>query len=439
MSEDLSAKVFCVCDHGFFLPVARRIAQTGAKVYFHNLAWLKAYPTLNEGILGDGFPEGDIELCLDFWPIKKQIDCFVFPDLGHAGLQQELRSQGFNVWGAGAGMALEQDREFFLAQLKKLGLDVPPHETIVGITALRKYLWDKEDIWIKMSTWRGSWETKHWRNRRVDGHRLHLWAVKFGGIREKVIFLCFPKIDTKLEIGADTYCIDGQWPELMLHGIEKKDEAYFSAVTKRSEMPEELTHIMDAFSPFLGSVAYRNQWSMEARVTEDKVYFLDATTRGGLPSTASQLCNMTNFPEVVYHGSKGEFVEAEYEKAFTAECMVKIHGDPGCWETVDLPPELKDWLMLSDCCEVDGMPWFPSDDDAISEIGWLCATGDTPTECARRMNELADALPDGADAAVESLADIIREVEAEEEQGIKFTEQPMPDPEVVLEPSKNDS
>lgn len=431
--NDLSSKTFLCADHGFFIPVARRLAESGAKVYYQNLAWPKAYPMLNDGVLGDGTK--DIEMCLDFWPIKNKIDCFVFPDLGHMGLQKELRSQGFAVWGAMGGMRLEQDREFFLNKLESLGLDVPPHEIVVGISALRDYLQDKEDIWIKMSTWRGSWETKHWRNQKVDGHHIDCWAVKFGGIREQVVFLCFPKIDTKLEIGADTYCIDGQWPKLMLHGIEAKDAAYFSAVTERDKMPEELTHIMDAFSPFLGQVGYRCQWSMEARVTEDKVFFLDATTRGGLPSTASQLCAMSNFPEVVYHGAHGDFVEPEYDYKFTAECMVKIHGEPGCWETIDLPEELKPWLKLSDYCEVNGQPWFPADDGTIEEVGWLCSTGNTPTECAKRMNELADMLPDGADAAVESLADIIREVESEEEQGIHFTDKPMPSPEVVLEPS----
>jgi hypothetical protein len=144
---------------------------------------------------------------------------------------------------------------------------------------------------------------------------------------------------------------------------------------------------------------------------------------------------MKNFPEVVYHGARGEFVEAEYGFKFTAECMVKIEGEHGCWETIDLPEELKPWLKLSDCCEVDGQPWFPYDDGNIDEVGWLTACGDTPTETAKRMNYLADMLPDGANAAVESLADIIREVEAEEDQNIKFTDQPLPPAEIVLEPS----
>jgi hypothetical protein len=82
---------------------------------------------------------------------------------------------------------------------------------------------------------------------------------------------------------------------------------------------------------------------------------------------------------------------------------------------------------------VDGQIWYPADEKPIEELGWLVATGDTPTECAKEMNRLADLLPDGADAAVEELADIIREIEEAEDKGIKFTDQPMPEPEVVLE------
>jgi hypothetical protein len=87
-------------------------------------------------------------------------------------------------------------------------------------------------------------------------------------------------------------------------------------------------------------------------------------------------------------------------------------------------------------CEVDGQPWFPPAEGNAEGLGWLVATGDTPIETAERMNELADMLPDGADASVEALADIIREVEEMESQGVHFTSAPMPDPEIVLEDSK---
>lgn len=433
MAENLSGVTFCVVDHGFYIPLARRLAQSGARVIYHNHSWAKSNPLLSDGIIGDGIEE--IECALDLWEIKKDVNCFVFPDVGNMGLQKELESQGFPVWGAKGGMKLEINREFFMKKLAELGLDVPPFQKVIGVTALRKYLENRRDIWIKISRWRGTWETRHWRSWDEDGHKLDNWAVKFGGAKEIIQFLCFDKIETKMEIGADTFNVDGQFPSLVLHGIEKKDESYFSAVTKRDEMPPEILSIMEAFEPYLEKERFRNQWCMEVRVAEHANYFLDATPRGGLPSTGSQILAVDNLAEMIYAGAQGIFVEPEYNCKFTAECMVKIHGESNSWETIVLPEELKPFLMLSDYCEIKGQPWFPGDESEVEDVGWLVATGDTPKETAELMNQLADMLPDGANACVESLADIIREVEEMEANGIFFTDYPMPDPEIVLEPA----
>jgi hypothetical protein len=429
---DFSNKTCLVVDHGFFLPVARRLAQDFGRVLYYT-PWERAYPILNEGIIGAGF--ADIIRCNDFWPLLKQIDLVVCPDIYHAGLQAYLRSQGIRVWGAGPGMKLEIDREFFLKKLAELGLDVAPHHRVVGLSALADFLRDKTDQYIKVSQWRGSWETRHWRSWEQDANNLDVWAVRLGGLKEHVPFLVFEEIDTRLEIGADTYCVHGAWPDTMLHGIEKKDEAYFAAVTPYREMPDELTHIMAAFSPFLRACGYACPWSMEVRVTKDQAYFIDATTRGGLPSTASFLA-AKNVSEIFYHGAAGDLIQPDYGFKFSAECMVKLKGEPDAWASLILPPELQDALCVYDCCLLDGKLWWPSDGSKpIDEIGWLRATGDTPLEAARRMNELADLLPEGADACVESLADILREIPAEQAAGIKFSDQEIPPPEIVLEPS----
>ena len=432
MSEDFSAKTCLVYDHGFFLPVARRLARDFGRVLYYT-PWERAYPTLNEGVIGAGF---DLVIrCNNFWPLLNQIDLFVFPDIYEAGLQAHLRSLGHRVWGAGAGMKLEMDREFFMRKLAELGLDVAPHQAVTGLSNLAAYLKDKQDQYIKVSKWRGSWETQHWRSWEEDADRLDTWAVKLGGLKEHVPFLVFEQIDTELEIGADTFCVHGRWPSVMLHGIEAKDEAYFAAVTPRNKMPDALVHIMDAFSPFLAETGFASQWSMEVRVTETENYFIDATARGGLPSTGSFL-EARNVADIFYHGANGDLVEPEYGFNFAAEAMVKIKSDPNAWGSIVIPDELNDRLKVYDACQLDGKVMFPSDNGKpIDEIGWLVATGDTPTATLKTMNELADQLPSGAEAAVEGLAGILRQIEAEQDAGIDFTDQPVPAPAVVLEPA----
>ena len=434
MSDDFSNRTALVFDHhGLFLPLAVRLGEEFGRVFYQTPQDRR--DLLNDAVTGDGMSAKNIFCCDDFWLHKSEIDCFVFPDVRHCGEQMELRSQGLPVWGAGPGMNLELDRLFFLEKLKELGLDVPPYEVVKGVSNLAAYLKDKEDIYIKVSKWRGSWETIHWRSWQEDWQRLDLWAVRFGGLKELITFICFDEIETDLEIGADTYCVNGQWPKTMLHGIERKDEAYFAAVMEREQMPEQLLPIMEAFSPFLKEVGYACQWSMETRIVKDANYFIDATTRGGLPSTASFLA-AKNVAEVIWYGAHGELREIDYGFKFCAECMVKIKGERESWETIVLPDELKSELLLSDCCEVNGQAWFPAGEEPTDEVGWLRATGDTPVECAKRMNELADMLPDGADAAVEALADVFREIQKEHEQSITFSELTMPEPEIVLEEIK---
>ncbi len=426
---DLSKKTFGVHDHqGLFLPIAKRLGESGAKVYYQTPQDRR--DSVNEAVIGDGID--GVTWCDDLWMVKSKVDAFVFPDLRNMGMQLELRAQGYPVWGAAKAMRLELDREFFLKKLGELGLDVAPHVIVVGLKALEHYLDGTDDVYIKVSKHRGSWETFHWRSKAQDAHRFAIWGVRFGGLSEKIRFICFDAIDTTIELGADTYCIEGEWPATMLHGIEKKDEAYFAAVTKREDMPKELLPIMQAFSPYLGETAYRCQWSMEVRVSDKGNFFIDATTRGGLPSTASFL-EATNVAEVIYHGAMGELVEIKYPFKFSAECMVKARGEPGAWDTIVLPDELKPHLKLSSYCEVDGQPWFPPVEGNADGIGWLVATGDTPTETLKEMNDLADLLPDGADASVEALADVIREIEQMAEEDIPFTEAPMPPAEIVLE------
>jgi len=78
-----------------------------------------------------------------------------------------------------------------------------------------------------------------------DSGILDVWAVRFGPAQNMVRFIVCEPIDTPLEIGGDTYCVDGQWPSLMLHGDEKKDKGYIGTVTKREDMPEADTERTD--------------------------------------------------------------------------------------------------------------------------------------------------------------------------------------------------
>lgn len=428
---DLSSKTALVYDlGGLFLPVAERLSRDFGRVYYHT-PWEIGFSKIHAACVGDGID--GIERCDDIWSVKDKVDCFVFPDVGAAGIQLDLESQGKPVWGSRRGSKLELNREYFLERLSALGMDVPTYTVCEGMTELKKELGDRENVYIKISKFRGMQETFHWRSWREDSGILDLWSLRWGPLKDKVPFLVFDAIETELEIGGDTYCIDGQWPDLMLHGLEHKDEAYFAAVTPRDEMPDEIKSVLEAFSGDFERARYRNEFSMELRITENEAFFTDPTCRGGLPSTGSQLECWSNFSEIVWAGAHGELVQPESSAKFSMECAVKHKSDRCQWSVVEMSDGLKPWLKLANCCQVDGVVTFPPTDDDDHHIGWLVAQADTPKATLERMKELAGILPDGVTASVECLAEIIKEIEIAEADDIPFTDQPLPEPAEVIE------
>lgn len=427
--KDLSQLTALVYDHGLFLPLAQRLARDFGRVLYFT-EWQEGFSTVNKAVIGSGLEK--VERVMDIWKAKKEVDLFVFPDVQHSGLQLELESQGYPVWGARRGDELELNRKLFLKVLEEVGLDVPEYEICKGISALRECLKEKENCYIKISLFRGSLETKHFRSWKLDENLLDLWAVRFGGMREKIPFLVFDAIETPLEIGGDTYCVDGKWPSLMLHGIEEKDSAYLSAVTQREKMPYQLLEVMERFSKRLEKYRYRNEWSMEVRVKDDNFFFIDPTCRGGLPSTGSQLELWENFGEIVWEGAHGNLVEPVPLGKFSAELIVRAKSEDGLWACAEIPKELEQWLKLADCCEIDGVRYWPregSDDDCV---GWLVAIGDTPQEAVDKIKGYAEALPDGLSVDLAPLADVLKNIATGEEEGIGFTNKPVPEPAEVI-------
>lgn len=420
----------CFVDHGLFLPLAEKLAEKFKRVFYY-CPWEEGFSTLRKGAIGDGYET--IEKVLDIWEIKNECDLFCFPDIQHAGIQLELESQGFPVWGSKAADSLEINRRKFLRVLGQVGLEVPPHAIVFGITALRDHLRGVEDKYIKISRWRGDLETTHWRNWREDENLLDVWAVKFGGMREEIPFLVFDALPTDIEIGSDTYCVNGEWPSHMLNGIENKDKSYFGVVTPFDEMPQHVTDVLKAFGPVLGSYRYTNQFSTEIRVVDDTPYFIDPTCRAGLPSTPSQMMLWENLADIIWHGANGEIIDPVFSDKFSMEVAITADPDENAWITVELPESIRPYAKLARAAIVDGCHTLPPEPRHGDIVGWLVATGQTPIETLEKLKSYAEELPDGICASVDSLAHVIKEVDSAEEQGVPVTTAKMPKASDVIE------
>jgi hypothetical protein len=418
----------CFVDHGLYLPIAQKLSEQFKHVYYWSDSD-RAFPTIREGIIGDGI--SGIERVDDFWKIKSQCDLFVFCDIGYAGLQNELISQGFPVWGSRYCDKLETSRKLFLETIQSLGLPVPKYVQIKGLTKLRDHLRDKEDKYIKISKWRADVETWHWQNWEQDEHSLDYYAFKLGPAKELIVFYVLDPIDTQIEDGIDTFCIDGRMPETCFHAMERKDKALIGAVTKFDDISPKMREIAERFAPVLNP--YRNFFSTEVRITDDASYFIDPTLRAGSPPSQVMTELYDNLGEIVWRGAHGDVVEPSPVAEFAGQVMIQSHDASEEWTVATIPDEIKKWVKVGRCGEIEGRIVSPPDACHGNDFGWLVAVGDSIEGVIEKLKEYSSQLPDGLKTDCSAFAHLINEMEEAEKHGVEITSAPLPEPAIALE------
>lgn len=425
--------VACVVDRGLFLPIARRLARDFKKVYYDCPSTL-TFPSVSQ-IIGDGFE--DVEYVSSLWEIADECDVFVFPDVGFAPMQNALLNRGACVWGSRDADQIEISRGKFMETLMTTDLPLPRYKRIIGMTDLQNALKDQTDKWIKISKYRGDWETIHFRSWDEDENILNIAGAKFGPWKDLIPFYVFDAIDAPVEGGYDGWCIDGNLPSLCMTGIESKDKAYLATFQKYNELPEEVRKATDAFAPILKTYGYRSYFSTEIRITDDgDGYFLDPTCRAGSPPSQVQSEMIANYGDVIWRGANGECVDPIPLAEFGIQTLLTVKGGRQNWSVVTLPDELQQWVKCGFCSQINGKLVFPPD-PAFSdcELGWLIAIGDSPKQAIERLNGYIEKLPENLKANVESLAELLTEVEEAKAQGVTMTDKPMPDPSIVISDS----
>lgn len=420
--------VACVIDKGLFLPIALKLGEQFKKVFYWS-PWERDFPTVQNGLVGDGFKQ--IERVASVWDVSDKCDVFIFPDIGFSGMQLEIVRQGAPVWGARDGDKIECNRGRFLDALKSLGLPVPPHEKIIGLNALRDYLRDKEDKWIKISKWRGDLETFHWRSWEEDENELDKIAVTFGPAKEYVLFFVFDPIETDIEDGVDTYCIDGALPEFCVHGMECKDKSFLATFTEFSKIPDKVRHYTEAFSLLLADFQYRSFFSSEIRIAGEQSFFIDPTCRAGSPPSQVMTEIYSNLGEIMLQGAHGVCLDPQPAAKFGVQARINFKRDKSSWTTAQIPESIRQWVKCGNCCEIDGRLCFPPTE--CEGFDWLVAVGDTIKGAIDNLKEHAAELPCGAECDISSLGELLQEVDEAEASGMEFTDQPVPEPAVVLD------
>ena len=422
MKKEWESKTILVYDiGGCYTSFAQRLARDFAHVlYFTN--WKSAFPSSNHAIVGEGLDE--IERILDFWDYIDSADIFFFTDCYDGDLQEYLVSIGKRVWGARRGDELELDRMGTVNLMKKLGLPTPEVEVVKGLPALRSYLKENEDIYVKVSKFRNDFETFGSKSYKVVEPVLDELEHRLGAIKYIEEFLCFKGIDAVCETGLDTYTIDGKYPQKTLYGFEIKDCGYAGKVQQYKDLSPLLTDFNTKIADTFKFYNYRGFFSTEIRVTKDKTpYMIDLTTR--LPSPPSELMQemFSNLGEIIWHGANGEMIEPQFTATHGIEIIIRSEWAHKNWQAIYFPEEIANFVKLKNATNIKGAYYFvPQLGVEMSEIGAVVATGNSLDECEEKVKEYISKI-EGYDLHMNTdgiMSKLQKQIESAESVGIKF-------------------
>lgn len=387
--NDLSDKTVLVVCAPIFASLAERLARDFGEVFLH-IPSGGSFPSMNASMVGHGLP--GVELVDDvFGPHFEAIDLFCFPDLGNAALQVQLEKMGKRVWGARYGEELELYREICKKEMTARGLPVQPWKICTGITKLRAHLKAHKDQHVKIDRFRGVTESFFSPRYELVESKLDGIAHELGAFKEMLEFIVEDDLPDRVEVGTDTFCIDGEWPKTTLVGIEAKDVGYVGQVRKWDDLPEPIRRWNDRMAPLFEKAGSRTFVSNEIRIGDDlEPFMIDATIR--LPSPPGELIQelVKNLPEVLWSGADGKLVEPEMAGKWGVEVILKSAWAESNHLPVFVPDKFTRFLKLYNPVVVDGRRHVVTQDEEMNEIGAVVGFGDTleaAIDMAREVGE----------------------------------------------------
>lgn len=381
----------CIIDYGTYIAWAIHLTKYFNKVYYFS-DWKTANPRIELDNVGTGI-EG-VERISNLWDYIDDIDYFVFAHLYQSDLGEYLRSIGKKVWGASPSEILEIDRILFYEELEKIGLPVVKYEAIKGVNNLKEYLSDKKDKYIKVSKYRGDFESYHHVNINLTNIFLDDLSKQIGILKNEIEFIVQDKIDAVVEVGGDFYSVDGKYPKNIAWGVEQKDSSFCEKTCSYDEMPKELKTITDKFASVLKEYKHNGTFCQEVRITESgESYFTDPVIcRFPLPPTFLSMNLISNWDEIFIGGCEGMVVEPKYAAKYGAEILLKTDYAGDNWCPVYFPKEIENNVKLQLCLKRKDT-WYviPSENIGVDmkEIGSCTGLGTTPEEALRSALEVA--------------------------------------------------
>lgn len=440
MGDSYHGKCLLIWDEGLFTDFAARMAEDDWGEVLHYKPWKKSAPETISLMAGYGIP--GVTHIRDFFDAVPRADVIAFTHCYQGDLQVYLESHGKRVWGARKAERWEFMRQEFKDALKEVGLPVVPYKVIKGISRLREYLSEHDNQVVKLwNGCRGDGESFLCPSYALRKSRIDALEYAAGPFSERLTFIVEAVIESDQECGYDGICIDDQFTDGFVD-YETKDESCLIACRKYEDMPEIVREVNEKFAPLLKRERYRGPLGTEIRVDKKGIgWYIDKTARTASPPGEAQWRLITNLSDIVYRGSAGEFVQAEFAAPFGCEIMLYLDWEDRRHQEIYIPDKVRPWIALSTYAKVDGL-YYPIANEgheaplpwSTEEIGAAIGIGDTLEEAIEQAKEHAAAVEGfKIHYNVAAISDGIKSILSGEEQGIEFSEEPIPDPAIVLE------
>jgi hypothetical protein len=416
---DPSQVTVCVIDNGLFVEMARVLGRTFKKVYYCNPCWVNSFPMMNAAKVGYGFPE--IEQVDDFWEIMDDVDLCVFPDIYYGPLQLRLETMGKMVFGARMAEMFEIDRLACKQAQEALGLEVSPYDVCIGTQELRRFLKSHEGVWVKISKWRGHMETFPSKRYKLVESVIDDLEHKLGEFKNIAEFVIEKDIPDCQETGIDTFCIDGEYPDEAMLGIEVKNLGWVGKISPFKKIPEPITRFEKKFSPVFKELGYRGLYSSEVRIDKKaNPFWEDTTMRAGSPNNELVQEFWTNLDEIVLLGAQGKLVQPKTVENYKwgAEILIHCGWAAKNWQAIEFPKKFARNIKLRNAAMLRGEEFFvPNPLNDLPEIGAVVGWGNSMKDAIDMAREIAESVEgyfvevpvestDKAEEAIEALQKI---------------------------------
>jgi hypothetical protein len=346
---------------------------------------------MNKAYIGYGYDE--LEVVSSPFEIYDQVNLWIFPDTYQGPFIEWLRDKGEIVWGAGQEQELEIERDILKKHMEKLELPVNQWKKIIGLDKLREFLFDNDNVYVKINKWRGSCESFFSKNYRLIEPELNELEYRLGPLAQLLEFVVEQPIDPAVEVGYDGYCVDGKYPEEWISGPEIKDKAYVGKVIPYKNLSPLITNYNEAMASTFKNYGYRNFLSTEVRIDESQTpYMIDATHRMPCPPGSIYLELIENLGEIIWSGANGEITKGKFKAQYGVELLMESEWAIHNFQAIYYPKEYESNIKLKKACCIDNTYYIIPQSYGSSDIGSIVTINNDLQKAIDEIKVIADTI-----------------------------------------------